>query len=546
MMNLKGTMRKPMLTVESVPIEQIIKQSKTKLKVEKPIYKTYEDYPIEDLLSYAGIDCIVTSELLTRLSKRITEEPTYTWVEKEGLKFVKSQRKMMSIQDSYKKYTSEAFDFIMDLEVNGILYDVEGNRLMKARLETEIAELEAVIRQHIGNTFSIDSGQQMAHYLFTERGFEVTRRTKTGEPSTDGEAIKDLGKRYPAEKVWMDPLAKRNDLVSIYRTFIETYVEDFVKKDGRVHASYSLHGTGSFRIAGDSPNLTQLPRPKHNYNIRKLFTVAKGMTFMAFDFSSAEVKILGAICRDPELLKAIEQGLDFHAYSASKMYNLNYDEFVEILGDSNHPLYGEYKNKRQFSKALTFGILYGSSPSGISLALGITIEQAKELINLYFATFPLIKVYVDTTHEMAKINHLVYNPFGQRKAEYGAMKIFEGTAAYNGCLRNSQNVRVQGTTSSFGMSCFAELNKVIKPFGAKSLSSVYDSVELEVPLEHAAEVLELGFLYLNDYPVKRFDWLTLPVGVDAEIGLNWGDAGHIARGTTQTEIEVMYKGWTNA
>ena len=93
------------------------------------------------------------------------------------------------------------------------------------------------------------------------------------------------------------------------------------------------------------------------------------------------------------------------------------------------------------------------------------------------------------------------------------------------------------------MACFAALNQAIKPLGAKSTCTVYDSIELEVPLAVAAEVLELAFLYLNDKPVEEFEWLDLPVGVDAEIGLNWGDAGHINRGTTQVQIEEMYEKW---
>lgn len=91
------------------------------------------------------------------------------------------------------------------------------------------------------------------------------------------------------------------------------------------------------------------------------------------------------------------------------------------------------------------------------------------------------------------------------------------------------------------MQCFAALNKAVKPLGVKALATVYDSIELEVPIAVAAEVLELAFYYLNDRPVEIFDWLTLPIGVDAEVGLNWGDAQHVARGTTQEEIERMFK-----
>lgn len=207
------------------------------LKPDKSIYLTYEDYPIEDLLTYAGIDCLVTSELASRMSRHIYEEPLYTFTEQDATgKFVKRQGKLMSIADSYAAYTTEAHEFILDLENNGIKYDVELNKVFKKQLEEEIAELEKVIFEGMGTRINLDSGDQLGKYLYGTRGFEVNRRTKTGEPSTDGEAVKELAEKYPEEKKWLAPLAKRNDLASIYRTFVATYVEDFVKRDGRVHA----------------------------------------------------------------------------------------------------------------------------------------------------------------------------------------------------------------------------------------------------------------------------------------------------------------------
>lgn len=537
-MDLQGiTKRKKKNAVEEMPIKA------PALKINKPIYYTYEDFPIEDLMIYGGIDCIVTTELAGRLNRYIYEEPEYVWIERDVTgKRVKRKDKLMSIAESYEKYTAKAHEFIMDLEVNGIKYDVELNKILKSQLEMEIAELERLIWVSLpGINFNLDSGQQLGHYLYEVRGFEVNRRTKTGEPSTDGEAIKELAIRYPEEKIWLEPLAKRGDLSSIYRTFVSTYVEDFVKRDGRIHASYSLHGTGSFRIAGDSPNLTQLPRPKHGYDLRRMFTVSRGNIFMAFDFSSAEVKILGALCKDENLLKSIREGLDFHSFSASHLFNIPYEQFIYDLKHGSKELKAERKEQRQVCKVLTFSIIYGSSAGGIAGQLNVTKERAQELLSLYFKLYPGIKVYIDNTHDMAKENHMVVTPFGQRKREFGAMSIFEETAVYNGCLRNAQNVRVQSTTSTFGMMCFAQLNEAIKPLGAKSLCTVYDSIEIEVPLAVAAEVLELAFLHLNDYPVEIFDWLDLSVGVDAEIGLNWGDAVHVERGITQTQIETMYE-----
>ena len=137
-----------------------------------------------------------------------------------------------------------------------------------------------------------------------------THLLKTGEPSLDGEALLKLSKAYP-DLTWLSLIAKRNDIASLYRTFVANYVKDYVKSDGRIHPSFNLNGTGSFRISGEDPNLTQLPNIKHGYNIRELFTVPKGCIFLAADYSSAEVKVLGMICKDEKLLQAIKDGKDF-------------------------------------------------------------------------------------------------------------------------------------------------------------------------------------------------------------------------------------------
>ena len=221
------------------------------------------------------------------------------------------------------------------------------------------------------------------------------------------------------------------------------------------------------------------------------------------------------------------------------MFGVEYEVFVAVLDNPGHHLYKQYKEWRQASKALTFGILYGSSPNGIAFNLNITLDKANQLIALYFDNFPGIKTYVELTHRMAKENKYVINAFGQRKWTYGLNDVFKGTAVYNGGLRLSQNVRVQSTSSTFGLICFTEYNRKVKELGGWCTCSVFDSLEVQIPIPRAAEAIELGFKILDDDPVSMFPWLTLPVGVDAEIGINWGEAKHVPRGITQEEIERM-------
>lgn len=514
-------------------------------EVERKVYRTYEDYDIEQLMTYAGIDCLNTSDLLSRLVPVCSAEPAYDRSEDGGKRRVKGRA--MSIFDSYDTYTAPAFEFLCDLELNGIAYDVAGNMAMGERMRTEVAGLETQIYAALGKTreeLNLDSGDHMVKLLYEEKGFEVETRTKTGEPSTDGDALAALADKYKHE--WLKLIAKRKDIVSIYRTFIENYVADFVKRDGRIHSSYNQHGTSSFRISGENPNFTQIPRPKHGYNIRDLFVPTPGHVFIALDFSSAEVKVLGAISRDPGLLRAIEQGLDFHSFSASQMRGIPYEDFVAIVSDGpnkttghpGHPLHKQYKNWRQEAKVLTFSLLYGSSAGGISMQLGITKGEAQALMDLYFSKFPKILDYITDMHNEAKWNHFVVGPFGQRKMQYGTLPCFTGTAVYNGALRNAQNVRIQGPTSSLGLACFAAGNEAIKKLGARSLATVYDSWEFECPIDRAAEAIETAFYYMEEWPLERFDWLTLPIGVECEIsGKSWGQCQVVHRGITQKEVE---------
>jgi DNA polymerase-1 len=441
-------------------------------------------------------------------------------------------------------------EFIIDLEINGMVYDVDRNRKISEQMVREVEEFDEKIFTALGKRINLDSGTEVGKLLYEELGFVAPFKTKSGDDATDGAALltlaglNPLANQYTAEDPklqFLADMAKRKDINSVHNTFIKTYVEDFVKRDGRIHPSYNMFGTSSFRITGDSPNLTQLPRPKHGYNVRECYTVDSGNVFIAFDFSSAEVKILGAICKDKNMLKAIAEGLDFHSYSASAMMRIPYDDYIHVLEDKTNALNKEYKRMRQVAKTLTFSILYGSSVGGIAMQLAIEKDEAERLVNMYFNAYPGVKDYIEESHNMARWNQKVWTPFGQYKHEYVAQEVFKKTAAYNASLRNAQNVRIQSATSTLGLVTFANLNEAIKKLDPrnKSICTVYDSIEFEIPIENAAQVIETAFYYMNEWPVENFDWLDLPIGVEGEIGFNWGQVEQVHRGVTQEAINDM-------
>jgi DNA polymerase-1 len=329
-----------------------------KAKSEKKIYYTYEDFDRDKLLIYAGLDCIVTSELLAKLFPKIAEEPEYVQVGLDGSKKMTKAKSILSVVNSIEM---KAHEYIIDMEINGIRYDMDANQYILWKMKKEIAELEERIHEHVPKEINLDSGKELGEFLYGKCGLEPPFTTKSGEPAVDGDAmltlagIDPMSFKYTApdpEKQWLADLAKRRDLVSTKNTFIETYPQRFVRKDGRIHPSYNLQGTSSFRITGDNPNLTQLPRPKHGYNIRECYTVDEGNFMLLLDFSSAEVKILGALCKDPAMLQAIAEGRDFHSSSASAMIGVPYEDYMHVLEDKTHEKHKFYKMTRQSAKAL--------------------------------------------------------------------------------------------------------------------------------------------------------------------------------------------------
>jgi DNA polymerase-1 len=435
-----------------------------------------------------------------------------------------------------------ALEFMVDLEVNGLLYDQDLNRKMDVDMRRAVSELEEKIYPAIGetpDTINLESGADLSRLLYRKNGFTPTVFTKKNQPAVSGDALKAIQKAGGPE--WLKWLADRNDISSTHSSFIATYVDDWVKRDGRIHPNYNLHGTSSHRISSDKPNLLNIPKPLHGFNIRDLYIVDKGYAFLTFDFSSCEVKVLAAMCKDENMLKAILSGLDFHSYTASLMYGIPYEELVGVLKEETHPKYDQYKTYRQNAKAVTFGILYGSSVGGVAATIGTTPAEAQKIIDAYFDVYPRIRVFVEDSHKMAIENHWVYSPFGQRKMEFGTYPCYKGTAVYNAALRNSQNVRIQGPASTLGLMAFSKMNDAIKKIGGKTICTVYDSVELQVPIDRVAEAIEIGFYCMDDWPQEAFSWLDFPIGADAEIGFSWGKIRKIHRGVSQEKVNSMLR-----
>ena len=477
---------------------------------------SYEDFPLEELQLYAGIDALVTSKLRNRLMPALTRERSY--------ETLAGTLNMGSLYErDIRAVKSVALDFLIELEYTGIGFDIDYYFNLRQEVEHRLEALRGRLA-HL--KFNLSSGPQLQDYVYKERGFVPRNFTAKGQPSVDYDSLVEF------EDEEINLIAQHNELQSLFATFLNSYHLN-VKSDGRIHPNYNLHGTSSHRITGNNPNLTQIPKDTKGISVRSCFAAPKGYLFFAADQSSAEVKVLAAICRDANLLKAVRDDLDFHSYTAALLMGMPYEEFVDILTNGSKEQKVLHKTYRQNAKAVTFAILYGSTVRSVAMKLGKDLSETQELFDLYFRNFPGIKDYVEDSHYAAKQNCQIITELGQIRQEIGLYPYFgpkgpsRAEAVYNYSLRNSQNVRIQSTSSTLGLLIFSELAQRIKQLGGRAVCTVYDSVELEVPEQNRDAAVKMVKETMEDWPQQVIPWLDFPIRVDIEVGTSWGNAEKI-------------------
>jgi DNA polymerase I-like protein with 3'-5' exonuclease and polymerase domains len=126
---------------------------------EDPDRVTYEDHPYEALTQYAGIDCIATSGIFSKLWPMLTvEEPRLT--KDAAGKTVHGNAP--AIIDIIQDLEIPAHEFIIDLEINGMKYSQGRNKFLGDKMLNEINELDEKIWTESGTKFNPNSGAEIA------------------------------------------------------------------------------------------------------------------------------------------------------------------------------------------------------------------------------------------------------------------------------------------------------------------------------------------------------------------------------------------------
>ncbi len=384
------------------------------------------------------------------------------------------------------------------IEHRGIRLDSEYLSDMSKQFDTRIREFEQKIYELAGTEFNIGSPAQLGNILFETLGLPTAgiKKGKTGYSTGATELDKVRG---------LHPIV---DLITTYREYTKlksTYIDPLPKlvdKEGKLHTTYALDVAATGRLSSNNPNLQNIPtRTEIGKAIRTAFIPAPGNVFVSADYSQFELRLAAVMAEDNDLLESFNKDEDIHAKTAAEVLGIPLDQVT--------------KEQRRDAKVVNFGILYGMSPHGLSVATGMTRDQAKAFIDKYFELRAPIRKYMDETAEKALKDGYVSTIFGRRRPtpDLKSSNFMVREAARRAAI----NMPIQGTEADIMKLAMLEVEKKLDGLG-QQLLQIHDSILVETSAQNAEKVAKL----LKE-AMEGVYKLPVALKVDVSTGDNWGE-----------------------
>lgn len=388
---------------------------------------------------------------------------------------------------------------IAKVEHRGILLDSDYLGRMSEEFAQKIKVLERNIYAHAGKEFNIGSPSQLASILFSTLGLPTQgiKKGKTGY-STGAVELAKLRTLHPI----IDLITQYREYTKLKSTYIDA-LPKLVDKDGRLHTTFALDVAATGRLSSHDPNLQNIPtRTDLGQAIRNAFIPAEGNVFISADYSQFELRLSAVMAHDESLVNDFNHDVDIHTKTAAEVYGVPIDQVD--------------KNMRRHAKVVNFGILYGMSPHGLSIATGMNVLEAKQFIARYFELRKPIREYIDNTVQNALEQGYVETLFGRRRPTPDLKS--SNFVVREAAKRVAANMPIQGTEADLMKIAMIELEDRLSGIGEQILQ-VHDSILVEVPEANAAKASKI----LKDTMEHVYPELKVKLKVDVKTGKNWGE-----------------------
>ncbi|UZP65798.1 DNA polymerase I [Desulfovibrio mangrovi] len=394
---------------------------------------------------------------------------------------------------------------LADMEEIGIHIDGTAFTAFLTEVQRELDRLTKTIYEAAGGQFNIRSAQQLGDLLFNKLGLKPKGKTKGGQVSTSQAVLEKLAGEHEV----IDLILEYRTLEKLRSTYLEP-MPRLADAQGRIHTTFNQLATATGRLSSSNPNLQNIPvRGQFGPRMRACFTARKGCKLVSADYSQIELRVLAHCSQDPTLLEAFRNDQDIHSSTASVLFDA---PTAEVTPD-----------QRRNAKTINFGLVYGMGPQKLAQELKISLNEAKEFIERYFAKLQQLKAFYEQVEADAKEHGYVTTLTGRRR---NVPEIQSGNNQMQSqARRQAINTVIQGSAADIikiAMLRTAQ-DAELKALKARLVLQVHDELLLEVPTENAeAAAKRLADIMSGVHPGGKA--LDVPLKVDYGIGDGWHEA----------------------
>ena len=465
------------------------------------IYLNYQTIHIDELIGPRGKGQKSMRDLLpSQVYEYAAEDADITLRLKNKLE---PELKKFECEDLFYNIEMPLMPVLAEMEMNGVCLDTESLKETSEILTKRMFDIEKSIYELAGEQFNIASPKQVGDILFEKlKIVEKAKKTKTGQYVTSEEVLQQLKNKH---EIVADILEHRG-LKKLLGTYIDALPSLINKRTGHIHTSFNQTITATGRLSSSDPNLQNIPiRGEDGKEIRKAFIPEPGCLFFSADYSQIELRVMAHLSQDENMIRVFSEGKDLHAATAANIYKKPIEEVT--------------RDERTKSKRANFGIIYGITVFGLAERLDIPREEAKMLIDGYFATFPQVHDYMEKSKEIARQKGYVTTLFGRRRY---LPDINSHNATVRGFAeRNAINAPIQGTAADI---IKVAMIRIFQRFKAENIKSkmilqVHDELNFSVLPEEKEKVEKI---VLEE--MQNAISLAVPLVADSGFGSNWLEA----------------------
>jgi len=464
------------LNYQPLPITKLIgKKGKNQLSM--------RDIPLNDQKEYAVEDADITFQLKEHFVEELTKG---------------------NVSKLFKTIELPLVSVLTAMEIEGINLNTDFLRELSIHLTNDINRLEKDIFEQAGEEFNIASPKQLGIVLFENMKLvDKPKKTKTGQYSTAEDVLSNLSKDHTI----IANVLEYRQFKKLQSTYVDALPNEINPNTGRVHTAYAQAVAATGRLSSTNPNLQNIPiRTERGKQVRKAFIPRdENHVLLAADYSQIELRIIAALSEEETMIEAFKNGEDIHASTAAKVFNVPINEVT--------------REQRSNAKTVNFGIIYGVSAFGLSNQTDLTRKESKELIDLYYETYPKLRNYMAAQVDFARDNGYVETILQRRRY---LKDINSRNAIVRGAAeRNAVNAPIQGSAADIIKIAMINIFRRFENdgFRSKMLLQVHDELVFDAHKD------ELDIIKpIIKYEMENAFKMIVPLNVEMGIGKNWLEA----------------------